>query len=145
MRADLPQRYADRVTGTGQGSSSKRSGVVHRHRRLHPDGHALIFAEHQRSSASLRNNRSFLKVLRYAHGALRFQKIGGQGNGLGCINVGLMSAGECRNVIPVHAQIQMEVRGETAEINDFMVDQAVRIVKGTALAYDVQYEVDSEG
>lgn len=67
------------------------------------------------------------------------------GNGLGCINVGLMSAGECRNVIPVHAQIQMEVRGETAEINDFMVDQAVRIVKGTALAYDVQYEVEKVG
>lgn len=56
-----------------------------------------------------------------------------------------MSAGECRNVIPVHAQIQMEMRGATVEINDFMVDQAVRIVKGTALAYDVQYEVDSEG
>ena len=56
-----------------------------------------------------------------------------------------MSAGECRNVIPVHAQIQMEVRGETAEINDFMVDQAVRIVKGTALAYDVQYEVEKVG
>lgn len=64
---------------------------------------------------------------------------------MGCINVGLMSAGECRNVIPVHAQIQMEVRGETAEINDFMVDQAVRIVKGTALAYDVQYEVEKVG
>lgn len=144
MRADLPQRYADRVTGTGQGSS-KRSGIIHPHRRLHPDGRALIFAEHQRSSASLRNNRSFLKVLRYAHGALRFQKIWGHGNGLGCINVGLMSAGESRNVIPVHAQIQMEVRGETAEINDFMVDQAVRIVKGTALAYDVQYEVEKVG
>lgn len=145
MRADLPQRYADRVTGTGQGSSSKRSGAIHPHRRLHPDVRALIFAEHQRSSASLRNNRSFLKVLRYAHGALRFQKIWGHGNGLGCINVGLMSAGECRNVIPVHAQIQMEVRGETAEINDFMVDQAVRIVKGTALACDVQYEVEKVG
>lgn len=144
MRADLPQRYADRVTGTGQGSS-KRSGVILPHRRLHPDVRALIFAEHQRSSASLRNNRSFLKVLRYAHGALRFQKIWGHGNGLGCINVGLMSAGECRNVIPVHAQIQMEVRDETAEINDFMVDQAIRIVKGTALAYDVQYEVEKAG
>lgn len=56
-----------------------------------------------------------------------------------------MSAGECRNVIPVHAPIQMEVRGETAAINDFMVDQAVRIVKGTALAYDVQYEVEKAG
>ncbi len=67
------------------------------------------------------------------------------GNGLGCINVGLMQAGECRNVIPVHASIQLEVRGETAEINDFMVDQANRIVKGTALAYDVEYEVEKVG
>lgn len=67
------------------------------------------------------------------------------GKGLGCINVGLMSGGECRNVIPVHAQIQLEVRGETNEVNNFMVDQAVRIVKGTALAYDVQYEVEKVG
>lgn len=67
------------------------------------------------------------------------------GKGLGCINVGLMNAGECRNVIPVHAQIQMEVRGETAEINDFMVDQAIRIVKGAALAFDVHYEVEKVG
>lgn len=67
------------------------------------------------------------------------------GNGLGCINVGMMQAGECRNVIPVHALIQLEVRGETSEINDFMVDQAVRIVKGTALAYGVQYEVEKVG
>lgn len=67
------------------------------------------------------------------------------GKGLGCINVGLMSGGECRNVIPVHAQIQLEVRGETNEVNNFMVDQAIRIVKGTALAYDVQYEVEKVG
>ena len=67
------------------------------------------------------------------------------GKGLGCINVGLMQAGECRNVIPVHATVQLEVRGETAEINDFMVDQANRIVKGTALAYDVEYEVEKVG
>lgn len=67
------------------------------------------------------------------------------GKGLGCINVGMMQAGEGRNVIPVHAQVQLEVRGETAEINDFMVDQANRIVKGTALAYDVDYEVEKVG
>ena len=67
------------------------------------------------------------------------------GKGIGCINVGMMQAGEGRNVIPVHAQVQLEVRGETAEINDFMVDQANRIVKGTALAYDVEYEVEKVG
>lgn len=67
------------------------------------------------------------------------------GKGLGCINVGLMQAGECRNVIPVHATIQMEVRGETDEINNFMVEQACRIVKGTALAYDVAYEIEKVG
>lgn len=67
------------------------------------------------------------------------------GKGLGCINVGLMQAGECRNVIPVHATIQMEVRGETEEINNFMVDQAHRIVKGTAFAYEVQFEIEKVG
>ena len=32
------------------------------------------------------------------------------GKGIGCINVGMMQAGEGRNVIPVHAQVQLEVR-----------------------------------
>ena len=67
------------------------------------------------------------------------------GKGLGCVNVGIISAGECRNVIPVHAQIQMEVRGETAEINDFMVNQALRIIKGNAISYDVKYEIEKVG
>ena len=46
---------------------------------------------------------------------------------------------------PCSTQIQLEVRGETNEVNNFMVDQAIRIVKGTALAYDVQYEVEKVG
>lgn len=67
------------------------------------------------------------------------------GKGLGCINVGMMQAGEARNVIPVHARVQLEVRGVTYEINQFMVEQALRIVKGNAVSYDVKYEVEKVG
>lgn len=67
------------------------------------------------------------------------------GKGLGCVNVGLMKAGECRNVIPVHAEIKMEIRGETDEINTYMADQAARIIEGTALAYGVNFEIEKVG
>ena len=42
------------------------------------------------------------------------------GSGMTRINVGQLVAGEGRNVIPSHAVMKMEVRGETGEINQYM-------------------------
>lgn len=67
------------------------------------------------------------------------------GKGMSCVNIGHIDAGEFRNVIPAHGFMQMEVRGATAEINDYMVAQAIRIIRGTAQAYDVEIEVKKAG
>ena len=42
------------------------------------------------------------------------------GEGASRVAVGRLVAGEGRNVTPVHAYMQTEVRGETAEINDYL-------------------------
>ena len=58
------------------------------------------------------------------------------GSGMTRINVGQLTAGEGRNVIPSHATMKMEVRGETGEINQYMYDSAVAIIKGCAMSQD---------
>lgn len=54
------------------------------------------------------------------------------------VAVGTMNAGEGRNVTPAHAVMQIEVRGQTAAINDWMVSRVDSIVKGAAEAYEVK-------
>lgn len=61
------------------------------------------------------------------------------------ISIGKLSAGEGRNVVPVHAKMQIEVRGQTEEVNQYMVENVQRIVKGVAEAYDVQYTFEKVG
>ena len=54
------------------------------------------------------------------------------------VAIGTLHAGEGRNVTPVHAKMQIEVRGETGEVSDWMVDRVVSIVKGVSEAYEVK-------
>ncbi|MGM8212835.1 amidohydrolase [Virgibacillus sp. W0430] len=56
------------------------------------------------------------------------------------INVGQLNAGSGRNVIPDIATMSVETRGETTEINEFMTQEAIRIIEGIAQAYDVDCE-----
>lgn len=50
------------------------------------------------------------------------------------INVGVLNAGEGRNVIPATAQLQLEVRGENKAINEYMVAQVMQMAKGSRSA-----------
>ncbi len=67
------------------------------------------------------------------------------GSGMTRINVGQLNAGEGRNVIPSKAVMKMEVRGETGEINQYMYDSAVAIIKGCALAQGCEYTIEKMG
>ena len=49
------------------------------------------------------------------------------------VNVGSLHAGPGRNVIPDHAVMQLEVRGETTEINSHMAARAEEICRGAAM------------
>ena len=49
------------------------------------------------------------------------------------------------NVVPVHAKMEMEVRGENDEINRYMQQTAERMIKGSAESYGVQYKIDIMG
>jgi aminobenzoyl-glutamate utilization protein A len=77
--------------------------------------------------------------------AMMMQGIPRHGEGATRVSVGRLVAGEGRNVTPVHAFMQTEVRGETGEINEYMVENVRRIVEGAARAYDVKGRIEKAG
>ena len=70
--------------------------------------------------------------------ALSIQAIPRHGQGATRVAVGTLQAGEGRNVTPVHAKMQVEVRGETSEINAYMVDKVAHAVEGAAIIQEVE-------
>ena len=77
--------------------------------------------------------------------AMMMQGIPRSGEGVTRIAVGRLNAGEGRNVTPVHADMQLEVRGETTEVNQYMVKNVENIVDGVKRAYEVEAEVVKAG
>lgn len=79
------------------------------------------------------------------HNTLQLLSLPTHGEGMTRVNVGVLRGGEGRNVIPSHAQMQVEVRGENEKINNFMYEEAMRRAQGAALSFDVQLETQIMG
>lgn len=64
-------------------------------------------------------------------------------HGLGAsrINVGTLCAGTTWNVIPDKASFRMETRGVSNEINRYMSDKAMEVIRGAAAMYDLGLEI----
>jgi aminobenzoyl-glutamate utilization protein A len=79
------------------------------------------------------------------HAATQMLGISRHGEGMSRINVGVLRAGEGRNVIPSSAEMQIEVRGETEKINTYMAEEVMRLARGAALGFDVQMSSEIMG
>lgn len=68
-------------------------------------------------------------------------------NSDGCtrINVGTIKAGTGRNVVPETAKLEIEVRGATTELNNYMEVYARDIINGSALMHDTIVEIEEMG
>lgn len=84
-------------------------------------------------------------LLAASSAVLNLHSIPRSGKGQSQINVGKLSSGYDRNIIPAFAEMQVETRGETTEINSYMVAKAMNIIKGAAQMYGIEYEVDIVG
>ena len=84
-------------------------------------------------------------LLAAAQSAISLHAISRHSAGASRINVGVISGGTGRNVIPSFAQIQFETRGESSEINEYMKARAKTIIEASALAYDVDYKLECVG
>jgi aminobenzoyl-glutamate utilization protein A len=62
------------------------------------------------------------------------------------INAGRVGGGTATNIIPEHAFVEMEVRGETTELRDYVLDRADDVLEGAATSHGctVDWEVVGE-
>ncbi len=61
------------------------------------------------------------------------------------LNVGTLHAGQGRNVVAPNAFMQLEVRGETEEVNSYMREEAIRKIKASADMYDCEVKIVKAG
>lgn len=66
-------------------------------------------------------------------------------DGVTRVNVGRLTAGSGRNIIPEDSYMEIEVRGETHAIGDYMAESALRIIKAAADMHDVTCTIEPVG
>lgn len=67
------------------------------------------------------------------------------GKGASRINIGVLQAGAGRNVIPDNAILKAETRGITNEINEYMLESAIRVCESSALMHKCKYSLNFKG
>ncbi|CAM3271084.1 amidohydrolase [Brevibacillus invocatus] len=97
------------------------------------------------SHAGARPEEGKNALLAAAAAALHLHGISRHSDGASRINVGVLTAGSGRNIIPDSATLKLETRGETSTINAYMVEQAMNVIRGTAVMYGVDETVLVQG
>ncbi|MDX5475713.1 MAG: amidohydrolase [Bacillaceae bacterium] len=96
--------------------------------------------------AGLEPNKGKNALLASATASLQLSGIPRHEDGATRINIGKLEAGNGRNIVADLAKMQMETRGQTTSLNeDYMVKEAIRIIKASAAMYDVQEEIEIVG
>ncbi|WP_313956975.1 amidohydrolase [Bacillus sp. FJAT-22090] len=59
------------------------------------------------------------------------------------VNVGTCIAGDGRNIVPAHATLQLETRGENSEVHTYVHKQALSVLEGASNMYGIElsYEI----
>ncbi|MFQ5915952.1 MAG: amidohydrolase [Nitrospinota bacterium] len=61
------------------------------------------------------------------------------------INVGRLEAGEGRNIVPARAFLQIETRGATTDLDAYMRERALEVLRGAAALQGVEVEIEEVG
>ena len=84
-------------------------------------------------------------LLAAASAALNLHAIAPHSGGRTRLNVGVLNAGEGRNVVPPGALMKIETRGETKELSDYIYKRAQEVIRGAAMMYDNEVSVVKMG
>jgi len=77
--------------------------------------------------------------------ALNLHAIPRHSGGATRITVGTLKAGQGRNITPPNAYFELETRGITSELDDYMRREAERIIQAAALTWDIKYRIETAG
>lgn len=80
-------------------------------------------------------------LLAAAQAAMSLHAISRHADGSTRINVGILQAGSGRNVLPDFAVMKYETRGATNAINAFVIEESKRMIKGSALSFNVDVDI----
>jgi aminobenzoyl-glutamate utilization protein A len=83
-------------------------------------------------------------LLAAAAAALSLQSIPRHSKGASRVSVGVLNSGTASNIVPDRAYMELESRGITTEINNFMKEGVYRTLEGAAKMYDVQIDLRPE-
>lgn len=84
-------------------------------------------------------------LLAAASAALNLHAVAPHSGGATRLNVGVLHAGEGRNVIPPKAVMKIETRGENDLLAAYVYDRALRVLEGSAQAYGVDLKITKQG
>lgn len=84
-------------------------------------------------------------MLAAANAVINLNAIPRHSGGATRINVGELHAGSGRNIIADKAQLKIETRGTTSELNDYMEQYVDSIIKGAAGMFQVDYNIETVG
>jgi aminobenzoyl-glutamate utilization protein A len=84
-------------------------------------------------------------LLAAATAVLNLYAISRHREGVTRVNVGRLTAGTGRNVIPAEAQLELETRGATTQLNDYMYGRARRVLEAAAAMYECELELTEMG
>lgn len=90
-------------------------------------------------------NKGRNALLAAATMALNLHAIAPHRDGVTRVNVGVLKAGEGRNVVPAVAELKVETRGESKELAEYVYSRAMEVIKGAASMYGVDMKVVSQG
>lgn len=99
-----------------------------------------VFFKGKASHAGDRPEEGKNALLAASSASIHLHGISRHSRGKTRINVGLLRAGSSRNVIPDYAMMAIETRGETSELNEYMTNEAIRIIESAAKMYNVDVE-----
>lgn len=98
-------------------------------------------AAHSGASPETGNNA----ILAAATAILNLHAISRHSQGATRVNVGVVHGGTARNVIADEAKLEMEVRGETTALNEFMHNRALQVLKSAAEMHECTVEIETVG
>lgn len=95
--------------------------------------------------AGVEPNEGNNSLLAASTAALNLAAIARHRDGATRINTGSLVAGSGRNVIADQATMEIETRGENTDLNEYMFNKAVKVIKSAADMYDNEVDLDVVG
>ncbi|MFP3357377.1 amidohydrolase [Planococcus sp. SIMBA_143] len=95
--------------------------------------------------SGLEPNEGRNALLAAASATMHLHGISRHKDGATRVNVGTLHAGSGRNIIADRALMEIETRGETNELDEYMQENALRILQASAAMFDVELEIEHMG